>query len=81
MPPADETARVQDCAETLAEMGDVISPLILMRLDYQEAARHGRGVTEFNPSGAAAQEMRALWRSIERRLANDTVGQPTYRAA
>jgi len=55
--------------EALEEMGGLISPLILSRVDYQEAARHGLGVTELNPNGAAAEEMRALWTSIRRRLA------------
>ena len=39
------------------------------RVDYQEAARHGLGVTEINPHGAAAAETRALWASLKRRLA------------
>ena len=64
-PPAQQTARVQDGVEALEEMGGLISPLILARVDYQEAARHGRGVTELNPYGAAAQEMRDLWQSID----------------
>jgi len=68
-PPAQQTARVQDGVEVLEEMGGLISPLILTRLDYQEAARRGWGVTEFNPHGSAAQEMRGLWQSIKRRLA------------
>jgi chromosome partitioning protein len=68
-PPAQQTARVQDGVETLQEMGALISPLILTRVDYQEAARHGWGVTELNPNGAAAQEMRGLWQSIKSRLA------------
>src|SRR5271165_2842327 len=44
-PPAHETARVKDSVETLEELGELISPLILSRVDYQEAARDGRGVT------------------------------------
>ena len=60
-PPARQTARVQDGVEALEEMGGLLSPLILARVDYQDAARRGRGVTELNPSGAAAQEMRGLW--------------------
>jgi len=68
-PPAQQTARVRDGIETLEEMGGLISPLILTRVDYQEAARAGFGVTELNPGGAAAEEMRALWLSIRRRLA------------
>ncbi len=68
-PPAQQTARVRDGVETLEEMGGLISPLILARVDYQEAARHGLGVTELDPAGAAAEEMRAVWVSISRRLA------------
>ena len=68
-PPAQQTARVQDGVETLEEMGGLISPLVLARVDYQEAVRHGWGVTELNPNGAAAEEMRGLWASIRRRLA------------
>jgi chromosome partitioning protein len=80
-PPAQQAARVQDGAEALEEMGGLISPLILARVDYQEAARHGRGVTELNPMGAAAQEMRGLWQSITRRLAQTKVGRVAREAA
>jgi chromosome partitioning protein len=80
-PPAHETARVQDGVETLEEMGGLISPLILTRVDYQEAARHGWGVTELNPHGAAAQEMRGLWQSIKSLLARGKVGRPARAAA
>ena len=68
-PPAQQTARVKDGVETLEEMGGLIAPLIQACVDYQEAARHGLGVTELNPAGDAAEEMRALWVSIRRRLA------------
>ena len=68
-PPAQQSARIDEGVATLEEMGGLISPLVLARVDYQEAARHGWGVTEINPHGAAAQEMRALWSSLKRRLA------------
>jgi chromosome partitioning protein len=80
-PPARQTARVQDGVEALEEMGGLISPLIVARIDYQEAARHGWGVTELNPYGAAAQEMRGLWQSINRRLARAKVGRLASEAA
>jgi chromosome partitioning protein len=79
-PPA-QTARVQDGVEALEEMGELISPLILARVDYQDAARRGRGVTELNPSGAAAQEMCSLWQSITAHLAQAKVGRPARKAA
>jgi chromosome partitioning protein len=80
-PPAQQTAQVQDGAEALEEMGPLISPLIRTRVEYQEAARYGRGVTELNPYGAAAQEMRGLWLSIGRRLAPAKVGRSVREAA
>jgi chromosome partitioning protein len=55
--------------------------LILMRVDYQESARHGWGVTELNPYGPAAEEMRGLWQSIKRRLARAKTRQPPRKAA
>jgi chromosome partitioning protein len=80
-PRAQQTARVQDGVEALEEMGALIAPLILARVDYQEAARRGRGVTELNPYGAAAQEMRGLWQSIKRRLAQAKAERPARDAA
>ena len=79
--PLCQTAQVQDCVETLEEMGELISPAILMRADYQEAARHGWGVTELNPDSAAAEEMRGLWELIRGRLARAKVGRPVRAAA
>jgi chromosome partitioning protein len=55
--------------------------LILARVEYQDAARRGRGVTELNPSGGAAEEMRGLWQSITARLAEAKVGRPARKAA
>jgi len=80
-PPAHETPRVEDGVETLEEMGGLISPLIRSRVDYQEAARHGWGVTELDPCGAAAEEMRGLWQSIKRRLARGKVRHSARKAA
>jgi chromosome partitioning protein len=67
-PPAQQTARVDQGAQALQEMGALLAPLISARVDYQEAARLGLGVCELNPEGVAAQEMRELWQSVKRRL-------------
>ena len=67
-PPAQQSARVAEGVEALEGMGGLLSPLVLARVDYQEAARRGWGVSELNPHGAAAGEMRALWSSVKRRL-------------
>ena len=77
-PPAQQTTRVEEGAAALEAMGGLITPLILSRVDYQEAARQGKGVSEINPGGAAAAEMKALWSSIKRRMAR---GKPATRKA
>ena len=71
----------QAVVASLEEMGGLISPLVLSRVDYQEAARHGLGVTEINPHGAAADEMRALWTSLKRRIARAKAKAPASKAA
>ncbi len=67
-PPAQQCARIEEGVDALEKMGGLISPLIGARVDYQEAARNGLGVTEWNPGGLAAEEMKKLWSSIKRRL-------------
>ncbi len=80
-PPAQQSARVQEGAAALEAMGGLITPLILARVDYQEAARHGLGVTEINPNGAAAIEIKALWSSVKRRLARGKPKSAVNKAA
>jgi chromosome partitioning protein len=80
-PPAQQIARVRDGVEALEEMGGLISPPILTRVDYRDAARRGWGVTELNPHGGAALEMRGLWQSINRRLAHAKVERLPREAA
>jgi chromosome partitioning protein len=67
-PPSQQSARVELGAKALQAMGGLLAPLVSARVDYQEAARLGLGVGEFNPDGVAAQEMKELWGSIKRRL-------------
>ena len=80
-PPAQQTLRGQEGAAALEAMGGLITPMVLARVDYQEAARHGWGVTEINPHGAAALEMKALWASIKRRMARSKAKAPARKAA
>lgn len=80
-PPAQQSARVDEGVAALEALGGLISPLVLTRVDYQEAARAGQGVTEVNPSGAAAEEIRKLWSSIKRRLSRLKSAAPTRKAA
>jgi chromosome partitioning protein len=68
-PTSQQSARTEEGVDTLEAMGGLMTPLVTSRVDYQEAARRGLGVTEVNPSGAAAAEIRGLWASLSRRLA------------
>ncbi len=69
-PAMRESQRVSDGAAALEAMGGLLRPFIGARVDYQEATREGRGVTEID--GKAAEEMRQLWASLQRRLARCT---------
>lgn len=59
--------RVRDTAEGLSVLGLIADTNIVMRNDHQDAIGVGLGVTEFNPEGAAADEIRRLWQWIENR--------------
>lgn len=67
-PPAQQNSRVEQGVQILQTLGALLTPLVSSRVDYQEAARLGLGVSELNPDGVAAQEMRELWTSIKKRL-------------
>ncbi|MGA7386157.1 MAG: ParA family protein [Methylocella sp.] len=60
--------RGQEGIAALEAVGAVLRPHIRARADFLEAARTGRGVTEVDPKGAAAQEMRDLWMDLRSRL-------------
>jgi chromosome partitioning protein len=68
-PALQESQRVSDGAAALEAMGGLLRPLVGARVDYQEAARKGLGVTEVDPDGKAAEEMRQLWASLKHRIA------------
>jgi chromosome partitioning protein len=58
------SARVDEARAGLAALVLVAEPPIVSRADHQDALAAGLGVTEFNPTGQAAAEMRALWTSV-----------------
>src|SRR5919112_5073860 len=60
--------RVRDPAEGLAVLGVVPDVNIVLRNDFQDAVGLGKGVTEFNPQGQAADEIRRLWTWMEKRV-------------
>jgi chromosome partitioning protein len=71
----NQSRRVDDAASSLGGAaaaldlsGLVASPSITMRNDHQDALGKGLGVTEFAPTARSAEEMRCLWRWVEKRL-------------
>ena len=56
--------RVRDAADGLAVLGVLPDVNIVARNDHQDAIGMGQGVTEFNPSGQAAGEIRAWGRGL-----------------
>lgn len=55
-------------AAALGAIGNVLRPYVRARAAFLDAADKGKGVTEIEPQGAAAREIRAVWRAISRRL-------------
>jgi chromosome partitioning protein len=53
--------RVRETEEGLKVLGVLADVRLVMRTDHQDAVGQGKGVTEFNPGGQAATEMRQLW--------------------
>ena len=80
-PPMRQSARVLEGVRTLEAAGVLISTIISARVDFQDAARAGLGVTELNPHGPAAREIRELWDSIGRLLSPEVLDAPQDSAA
>lgn len=60
--------RVRDASDGLAALGMLAEIAIVTRNDHQDAIGLGQGVTEFNPAGQAADEVRRLWAWVEKRV-------------
>ena len=57
-------ARISEAEAGLSVLG-IVSPIrIVLRNAYQDAQGMGLGVTEYEPEGKAAEEIRALWKWI-----------------
>ena len=74
-PPAQQSGRVEQGAKALQAMGGLLSPMVSARVDFQEAARQGLGVSELRAPGEAAAEMRELWASVKRRMKRAAKGE------
>ena len=60
--------RIAEARAGLGMLGMVAPVLIVSRNIHQDAYGAGLGVTEFEPEGKAAHEVRELWRWLESRL-------------
>ncbi len=48
-------------------LGVLAEPLLTLRAEFQDAIAAGLGVTEYAPHGKAADEIRTLWKWVDRR--------------
>lgn len=66
--------RVSDAAialgdEAAFDASDVVAqPFVVMRNDHQDALSAGLAVSEFDPDGKSADEIRSLWRWVKAKL-------------
>jgi chromosome partitioning protein len=55
--------------EAALDVSDVLAqPFIVMRNDHQDALGAGLAVTEYAPAGKSAEEIRRLWKWVEKKL-------------
>ena len=66
--PPGRNTRSSEAAKGLAMFGILADPALTQRADHQDAVAAGQGVTEYAPEGKAAEEVRALWQWIARKL-------------
>lgn len=66
--PQLKAGRVSDAAKALNLLGVLAQPMIALRADHQDAFAYGLGVTEYDPQGKAADEVRRLWQWIDLKM-------------
>jgi chromosome partitioning protein len=65
--------RPSEAAAALNKIGVLALPYIVERNDHQDALGAGLAASEFAPEGKAAEEVRALWAWVKRKLENGSV--------
>jgi chromosome partitioning protein len=71
-------ARLTEAETGLSVLG-IVSPIrIVLRNAYQDAQGLGLGVTEYEPEGKAAEEIRALWKWVVRKMEKLSHGQEAH---
>jgi chromosome partitioning protein len=64
--PTTKGTRASEMSAGLSVIGYLAEPWIHQRADYQDAFAAGQGPTEFSPESKAGDEMRRLWRWVDR---------------
>lgn len=72
--PAGRTNRPLDASRALGLLGVLAPTMIAQRSDHMDAVALGMGVTEFNPTGKAAEEVRQLWAWANKRMEGERHG-------
>ena len=67
--------RIREAERGLSVLGTVCSIPIVSRAVYQDAQGAGLGVTEYEPEGKAAMEIRALWDWIQKKIGKINYGK------
>ena len=62
------SGRLSEAAAGLKVLGVLATPSLVQRNDHQDAIGSGLGVTEFNPTGKAAEEVRELWKWVKTKM-------------
>jgi chromosome partitioning protein len=57
---------MRDSIASLKAIGPLLEPQIGVSRRFLKAAATGKGVTEIDPTGEAARDMRKLWLAIKR---------------
>jgi chromosome partitioning protein len=70
--PTGRSTRATEAANGLSMFGILAEPLVTQRADHQDALAAGQGVTEYARDGKAAEEVRALWDWISRKVKEKT---------
>lgn len=65
--------RTSEAATALHLSGVLALPYIVQRYDHQDALGLGLGVTEYDPYGKAAEEVRALWQWVWKSLTKGSI--------
>ena len=75
------SSRTSESAQDLTQLGVLAKPMLLARMDFQDAIAAGLGVTEYAPQGRAAQEIDELWNWIRGQFKGIKNETPVYHRA